>query len=265
MEVTILLAFVAGLLSFLSPCVLPLVPPYLGYLAGTTLDRLAPSDGATAVDRGRVLATAALFVLGFSTVFVSLGATASLVGQLVFQTRIGLFGLLSPPVPLLTVLGWLAGGAIIVMGLHFLGVFRIGFLDREARWQAGGGGGGMGGAFVMGLAFAFGWTPCIGPILAAILAVAAAEETAARGMGLLAIYSAGLGVPFMLAASALGPFLAAAARLRAHMRLIEKAMGVLLVATGLLFLTGAITNVSFWMLENLPNFYRLEERLMRGG
>lgn len=264
MEVTVLLAFVAGVLSFLSPCVLPLVPPYLCYLAGTTLDKIATDEGMLTPTRGRVLMTAALFVLGFSTVFITLGATASVLGQLIFQTRVSLFGLFAPPVPLLTVLGWIAGVAIVAMGLHFLGLFRIALLYREARFQTDGGSSTWG-AFVMGLAFAFGWTPCIGPILAAILAVAATEQTVTRGIGLLAIYSAGLGVPFLLSALAVKPFLAASARFRRHLPMVEKTMGVLLIVTGVLFLTGAITTVSFWMLENVPNLYQLEERLMRGA
>jgi cytochrome c-type biogenesis protein len=264
MEVSVLLAFVAGVLSFLSPCVLPLVPPYLCYLAGTTLDEMAASESTARPARWRVLLTAALFVLGFSTVFITLGATASFLGQLIFQTRVGFFGLVTPSIPLLTVLGWVAGVAIIVMGLHFLGLFRIALLYREARFQTTGGASSWG-AFVMGLAFAFGWTPCIGPILAAILAVAASEQTVTRGIGLLAIYSAGLGVPFLVSALAIGPFLAASKRFRRHLPMVEKAMGVLLIVTGVLFLTGAITTVSFWMLENLPNLYQFEERLMRGG
>ncbi|CAH1658958.1 Cytochrome c-type biogenesis protein CcdA (DsbD analog) [Hyphomicrobiales bacterium] len=228
-------AALAGLLSFLSPCVLPLVPPYLTYLAGTTIDELGTR--ATPKVNRRVIATALLFVLGFSTVFVLLGATASALGQ-VFRQYVH-------------ILGTLAGVAIIIMGLHFLGVFRLAFLYREARVTVRKPAG-LGGAYVMGLAFALGWTPCIGPILAAILAVAGSEDSAGQGALLLAIYSAGLGIPFLIAAFAMPPFIAFLKRMRTRLALIEKAMGALLVLTGIAFLTGSITNMSFWLLETFP-------------
>lgn len=254
-EVTYIAAFLAGALSFLSPCVLPLVPPYLCYLAGTTLDRLAADGGPARDVQRRVVAAAALFVLGFATVFVTLGATASFLSQLIFQARVTFFGLIEPQ-PLLTVLGWAAGVAIILMGLHFLGVFRFALLYRDARFEARAPAG-LWGAYGMGLAFAFGWTPCIGPVLAAILAVAAAGDTVGKGAALLAVYSAGLGVPFMVAAIAVRPFLAASARFRRHLPMVEKTMGALLVATGVLFLTGAVTTASFWLLETFPVLARL--------
>jgi cytochrome c-type biogenesis protein len=233
-------AILAGLLSFLSPCVLPLVPPYLSYLAGATIDELG-KRAEPALNR-RVLATALLFVLGFSTVFVLLGATASALGQIFRQY--------------VNVLGTLAGIAIIAMGLHFLGVFRLAFLYREARVTVSKPAG-LGGAYVMGLAFALGWTPCIGPILAAILAVAGSEDSAGQGALLLAVYSAGLGIPFMAAAFAMPPFIALLKRMRSRLGLVEKAMGVLLVITGIAFLTGAITDVSFWLLETFPALSQL--------
>jgi cytochrome c-type biogenesis protein len=263
MEVGLLVAFAAGVLSFLSPCVLPLVPPYLCYLAGTSLDRLTADSGTEPGVQRRVVMTSLLFVAGFSTVFITLGATASALGQLVMQSRVSLFGL-TDPVPLVTVFGWLAGVAIILMGLHFLGVFRLAALYREARFTTGEGGG-LWGAYVMGLAFAFGWTPCIGPVLAAILAVAASGDTVSRGIVLLSVYSAGLAVPFLAAAFAIRPFLAVAQRFRRHLPTVEKAMGGLLVVTGVLFLTGTITNVSFWLLEHAPNLYDLERRLVGAG
>jgi cytochrome c-type biogenesis protein len=178
-----------------------------------------------------------LFVLGFTTVFVALGASASVIGA-VLRAYSGELAIV-------------AGLAIIVMGLHFLGVTRIAWLMREKR------AGlqkpvGLWGAYVMGLAFAFGWTPCIGPILAAILAVAASETTVARGAGLLAIYSLGLGIPFLIAAFAIEPFAAFLVRFRAHLGLVEKTMGGLLVLTGIAFLTGAVTQASFWLLDAFP-------------
>lgn len=240
LDVSFAAALFGGLISFLSPCVLPLVPPYLSFLAGTTLDELQSGDDWGV--RRRALLTALLFVAGFTTVFVALGATASALGQVIRGY--------------MDVLGTLAGVMIIGMGLHFLGVFRIGLLYREARftvnrtidvW----------GAYVMGLAFAFGWTPCIGPILAAILAVAGSETSVARGAGLLAVYSAGLGIPFVLAAFAMKPFIRLMQRMRTRFSMVEKTMGALLVLTGIGFLTGWITMASFWILETFPALGRL--------
>ncbi|MFO1148519.1 MAG: cytochrome c biogenesis protein CcdA [Alsobacter sp.] len=239
-DVSLPAAGLAGILSFLSPCVLPLVPPYLCFLAGTTIEDLAEEGERKA--RKDVLLAGVLFVAGFSTVFVLLGATASVLGQVIRQY--------------LDVLSLLAGLAIVLMGLHFLGVFRLAFLYREARLRVEKPMG-LWGAYVMGLAFAFGWTPCIGPILAAILAVAGSEDTVSRGALLLAVYSAGLGVPFLLAAVALEPFTAVMKRFRAKMGYVEKAMGALLVVTGIAFLTGSFTQLSFWLLETFPALGRL--------
>lgn len=226
----------AGALSFLSPCVLPLVPPYLVYLTGASVEQMAEA-GATAASRRRVMLAAAAFVLGFSTVFVALGASASVVGGLVRAWS--------------AELAMVAGVVIIVMGLHFLGVMRLGFLMREGRFAVGKPVG-LWGAYVMGLAFAFGWTPCIGPILATILSVAAAEATVAKGAGLLAIYSAGLGIPFLIAAFAVERFSTLFARFRKHLGMVERVMGVLLIVTGIGFLTGAVTSASIWILETFP-------------
>jgi cytochrome c-type biogenesis protein len=216
--------------------VLPLVPPYLVYLAGTSLERFADREPEPRVRRETVLA-ACLFVLGFSTVFVALGASASVIGSLI-RAYSG---------PLATI----AGIAIIIMGLHFLGLTRIAFLYRQKRMEIAKPVG-LWGAYAMGLAFAFGWTPCIGPILAAILAVAAAEQTVAKGAGLLAVYSLGLGIPFVIAAFAIEPFAAFLARFRKHMLRVEQAMGALLVITGIAFLTGSINFMSVWLLETFP-------------
>ena len=235
-DISIFAALIAGLVSFLSPCVLPLVPPYLVYLAGTSLERLADEDSQTG-STGQTVAAAVLFVAGFSTVFVALGASASLIGSLV-RAYSG-------------TLATIAGVAIIIMGLHFLGVFKIATLMREKRATIAKPVG-LWGAYVMGLAFAFGWTPCIGPILAAILAVAATEQTVTRGATLLAIYSLGLGVPFILAAFAIQPFAAFLTRFKKHLLRVEQAMGVLLILTGVAFLTGTITTASYWLLEAFP-------------
>jgi cytochrome c-type biogenesis protein len=235
-DVTILAALIAGLVSFLSPCVLPLVPPYLVYMAGTSLERFADREPEPRVRRETV-AAALLFVLGFTTVFVALGASASVVGSLI--------RVYSGPLAII------AGIIIIVMGLHFLGLTPIALLHRQKRLDVAKPVG-LWGAYVMGLAFAFGWTPCIGPILAAILAVAASEQTVTRGAGLLAVYSLGLGIPFIIAAFAIEPFAAFLARFKNYLHRVEQAMGALLVLTGIAFLTGSINQVSGWLLEVFP-------------
>ena len=235
-DVSIPAALIAGLVSFLSPCVLPLVPPYLVYLTGATIEHVAHDESMKA-SRRAVMAAALMFVLGFSTVFVALGASASLIGGLVRAWS--------------AQLSIIAGIVIIVMGLHFLGLTRIGILMREGRMSMPKPVG-LWGAYVMGLAFAFGWTPCIGPILAAILSVAAAEATVTKGAALLAIYSAGLGIPFLLAAFAVEQFSSLFTRMKRHLRTVEHVMGALMVITGIGFLTGAITNVSIWLLETFP-------------
>lgn len=234
-DVSIPAALIAGIISFLSPCVLPLVPPYLIYLTGAAAERVA--DDPRPASRRVVLLAALLFVLGFSTVFVALGASASLIGGLIRRWS--------------QELSIVAGLAIIVMGLHFLGLTRLTFLMREGR-VAMAKPVGLWGAYAMGLAFAFGWTPCIGPILAAILSVAASEATVAKGAGLLAVYSAGLGVPFLLAALMIERSSGLLARLKRHLAAIERAMGALLILTGLAFLTGAVSTASIWLLETFP-------------
>jgi cytochrome c-type biogenesis protein len=231
-DLTLTGVLLAGLISFLSPCVLPLVPPYLAYMAGTSVSAMRGQGPDL-----RVIVASVLFVLGFSTVFVLLGAGASSLGRV-----LRIYG---------ETLAIVAGLAIIVMGLHFLGVFRIGLLYREARFTVGRTGG-LAGAYLMGLAFAFGWTPCIGPVLGSVMAVAGAQATVAQGMGLLAVYSLGLGIPFLLAAVFMGRFLGVMDRLKPHMGRIEKVMGGLLVLTGVAFLTGGIATASFWLLETFP-------------
>jgi cytochrome c-type biogenesis protein len=257
-DVSIPAALVAGLVSFLSPCVLPLVPPYLIYLTGATIEHVA-NDETVSSSRRAVMSGALMFVLGFSTVFVTLGATASFVGRELQELRIGYlhkvadiqaalgFNVPLPDDPF----AFLAGIVIIVMGLHFLGLTRIGLLMREGRLAIPKPVG-LWGAYVMGLAFAFGWTPCIGPILAAILSVAAAEATVTKGAGLLAIYSAGLGIPFLVAAFMVEQFSSLFSRMKRHLANVERAMGVLMILTGIGFLTGAVSSVSIWLLETFP-------------
>ena len=231
-------AFLAGLLSFLSPCVLPLVPPYLCFLGGVTLDQVAESDQADPAIMRRVFLSALFFVFGFSTIFVMLGATASTLVQLLADY--------------LDILAKIAGFVIAILGLHFLGIFKIPLLYREARFQAGADKAGFIGSYIIGLAFAFGWTPCVGPILAAILFVAGSEESVIYGTSLLGVYSAGLGVPFIVAAIAMRPFLGFMQRFRHQMENVERVIGVLLVMTGILFLTGSFSEIAYWMLELFP-------------
>lgn len=234
-------AFVAGLLSFVSPCVLPLVPPYLAYMGGVSIAALREEDGGPADKRSgmgtraRVLMAAAFFVAGFSTVFVALGATASFIGQ-----AVGAY------------LGYAAGILIAVMGLHFLGVFRIPLLDRTARVGVTNKPAGLIGAYVIGLAFGFGWSPCVGPVLTAILLMAGATESAGEGARLLLIYSLGIGVPFLIAAAFASTFMRLSARLRARLGLIEKIMGAFLVAAGVLIFTGQMPAIAFWLIETFP-------------
>lgn len=238
----------AGAISFLSPCVLPLVPPYLCYMAGVSMDdfrgeRAALAGGGTASAQGArpriaLLSASLAFVLGFSTVFVALGAGASTVGGLLraWQQELAV----------------IAGLLIILMGLNFLGVIRIPLLSREARFQSGGKPASAAAAYLMGLAFAFGWTPCIGPVLGPILTLAGGRETVGEGAALLAVYSLGLGIPFLLAALFSGAFMRFLTRFRVHLGKVEKVMGGLLVIAGILFLTGGIQTASFWLLETFP-------------
>ncbi len=242
LEVSFGAAFLAGLLSFISPCVLPIVPPYLCYLAGVSGEELK-GETSTATTSRQIILAALAFVFGFSIVFVALGATASVIGQSIARYY--------------DVLTYIAGAIIILMGLHFLGVFRIALLFREARFRVDSKPAGLAGAFLMGLAFAFGWTPCVGPVLAAILFVAGSSQTTWHGAGLLAVYALGIGLPFVLAAAFASRFLAFAGRFRRHMGTVEKVMGGLLVLTGALFITGQMSVMAFWLLETFPVFARI--------
>ena len=230
----LLIAVAAGVLSFLSPCVLPIVPPYLAYMGGVSLQDMS----SVAAARRRATLAALFFVMGLSTVFLIMGFTASAFGAFFLQNQV-LFARVS-------------GVVIVVFGLHFLGLFRIPFLDREARLDAGDRGGSAFGAYVLGLAFAFGWTPCIGPQLGAILSLAANEASVTRGTVLLGVYAAGLGIPFLLAAMFITRAMGLMNRLKRHMALIERVMGVLLVLVGLAMISGAFSAFSFWLLETFP-------------
>jgi cytochrome c-type biogenesis protein len=192
----------------------------------------------------RVFRSAVFFVLGLATVFITLGATASALGQALLQYKNEMM---------------VAGGVLILLfGLHFLGVFKIGLLYREARFDAGRVAGGPLGAYAMGLAFGFGWTPCIGPILGAILTWAAQEDTVMQGVKLLAVYSLGLGVPFLVAALFINSFMAFMKRFRRHLGTVEKIMGLMLVAVGLAFVTGGFEQFSYFMIETFPGLAQIE-------
>jgi cytochrome c-type biogenesis protein len=239
LNVSIGAAVLAGIFSFLSPCVLPLVPPYLVYMSGVSLDELMDDKAQKAEPKHyHVMLSALLFVAGFTTVFVLLGATASALGSVLRQN--------------LPLLSQIAGAGIILMGLHFIGLFRFSLFAKEARFQTSKNASSLSGSYLMGLAFAFGWTPCIGPVLAAILSVAGSEDSVARGMALLAFYSLGLGIPFLLAAVSVNRFLSFSKRFRRHIPVMEKSMGLLLVLTGVMFLTGWMQNISYWLLEQFP-------------
>lgn len=227
-------ALLAGIISFLSPCVLPIVPPYLAYIGGISLEEMNSDARA----RARSVIPALFFVLGLSTVFLILGFAASAAGRAFLQYQ--------------SYFNALAGILVMTFGLHFLGVFRIAFLDREARMDVGDRGGSSLGAYVLGLAFAFGWTPCIGPQLGAILSLAASEASVTRGTFLLAVYAAGLGIPFLLVAAFLPRLGGLMAWMKRHMDRIERIMGLLLWTIGLLILTGGFSDFSYWLLEMFP-------------
>ncbi len=227
-QLSIPIAFVAGVVSFLSPCVLPLVPGYVSMLSGASIEQL--KSGADAALLQRILRNSLAFIVGFSTVFVILGASASAVGTFLRLHR--------------TEFNIVAGIVIVVFGLHLTGLIKIPFLYREAKLNTGAPRRGLGGAFVLGFAFAFGWTPCIGPILTAILALAAERETLFQGMFLLAVYSAGLAIPFLLTSLGLGQFLKVYAGFRKHLQAVEIASGVLLIALGVLMAFNKFTMIS---------------------
>ncbi len=231
-------ALMAGLLSFFSPCVLPLIPAYLCFLGGASLDELTAEGGVDREVSRRVFISAFSFVAGFTTVFIMMGATATAISQVVIQH--------------IDTLSTIAGVVIIIFGLHYMGLFRIGFLNFEKRFHIENKPSGVVGSYLLGLAFAFGWTPCVGPILATILMVAAGSDSVLYGTSLLSAYAVGIGVPFLIAALAVKPFMSFMARFRKHMHKVEITIGLLLVATGIAILTGSLADVAQWLLETFP-------------
>ena len=224
-------AFIAGLISFLSPCVLPLVPGYISMMSGASLEEL--KSGSDVNLTLRVWKSSLAFIGGFTVVFVSLGASASWVGQFLLGQR--------------PVFNLVAGVLIIIFGIHLTGLVRIPLLYREARIRSQSSGRGLAGSFLIGLAFAFGWTPCIGPILAAILAIAATRETIYQGMFLLIIYSVGLAIPFLFTSLGISRFLKFYTRFRTHFGAVEVTSGILLIAIGVLIASNRLGMLSGYL------------------
>lgn len=231
-------ALLAGFLSFASPCVLPLIPAYICFIGGTTLEELTADDGIDRALWRRVVIAALAFVFGFSTVFILLGATATAASRFVAEN--------------IDVLSMASGAVIILFGLHYMGALRIPFLNFEKRYHSEKKPAGIFGSYLLGLAFGFGWTPCVGPILATILMVAAGSDDIWRGVALLSVYAAGLGIPFLIAAAAVRPFMTFLARFRKHMRKVELAIGGLLVLTGVAIMVGWLAEAAYWLQELMP-------------
>jgi cytochrome c-type biogenesis protein len=238
-NVTLLAAFAAGFLSFVSPCVLPLIPGYISFVSGVSLEEMR-GEAPPHASRAQVFTTSLAFVLGFSIVFVALGASATAIGRFLLAQ--------------LPLLSKIAGAILIVFGLHTMGVFRLAFLETEKRMQAQKKPAGPLGALLVGLAFAFGWTPCIGPILGGILAIAASKNSISEGVLLLAVYSLGLGIPFLLTSLAINQFFSATKRIRRYYHAIEVTSGVLLVAIGVLIFTGQLTIITRYLQPYLPSY-----------
>lgn len=238
-DVSYIAAFAGGFLSFISPCVLPLIPGYLSFVSGVSMDEFR-SGSATVASKRRLIAASLAFVAGFSLVFIALGASASAIGAFLMNR--------------LPLLGKVAGVLIIVFGLHTMGVFRLRVLDTEKRVQTQRKPAGLIGAMLVGVAFAFGWTPCIGPILGTILVMAGRKETISEGVALLTVYSAGLGIPFLLTSLAMNRFFSASARIRRHYHAIEVASGVLLIAIGVLIFTNQFTIIARYLEPYLPTY-----------
>ena len=238
-DITIPAALIAGLVSFLSPCVLPLVPGYLSYVAGTSLETLRDSGRS----RLQALSYAACFVLGFSAVFIAFGASATALGGLLLSWRYEL--------------GIVAGIVVLLFGLHLAGLLPLHWLEREARFHTEIRGGRVVGAFLLGLAFAFGWTPCIGPVLGVILTMSASTADLQTGTALLAVYSMGLGLPFLLAALFTDVLLERLRQLSRTGRRLQQVAGVLLAVAGMLMITGQLEAMAYWLLETFPVLARI--------
>jgi cytochrome c-type biogenesis protein len=239
-QVTLVAAFIAGFLSFISPCVLPLIPGYVSFVSGVSLEEMRGGGGALSSSRRQVVITSLFFVLGFSLVFIALGATASAVGKFLLTNQ--------------TLFAGIAGTLLIVLGLHTMGIFRIKWLETDTRVQTQKKPAGPLGAILVGVAFAFGWTPCIGPILGGMMTLAASKQTVWEGVRLLAVYSLGLGIPFLLTSIAINQFFVASARIRKYYHAIEVVSGLLLISIGLLIVTGRLSVIVQFLTPYLPTF-----------
>ena len=235
-NITVATALLAGVLSFVSPCVLPLVPAYISFMTGVSVSGMRTQNDAA--HRWLAGLHSLFFVLGFSTIFIALGASATFISRALLQH--------------LQILAQIGGGLIIVFGLHYMGIFRISLLNMEARFNPQKKPPGLLGTYLIGLAFAFGWTPCVGPILAGILAIAGSQESVSQGIALLAVYSAGLGLPFILAGLAINVFFSFFSRIRNYLRQLEMISGGLLVAVGLLIMLGDFNRLSILLLQWFP-------------
>ena len=238
-NITLLAAFAAGFLSFVSPCVLPLIPGYISFVSGVSVEDMR-SDTPAATSRLQIFVTSLAFVVGFSIVFIALGASATAIGKFMFAK--------------LPLLSKIAGVILIIFGLHTMGVFRLAFLETEKRVHAQRKPAGPLGALVVGIAFAFGWTPCIGPILGGILAIAGSKSSVNEGITLLAVYSLGLGIPFLITSLAINQFFGAARKIRRYYHAIELTSGALLIAIGLLIVTGQLTIIVRYLEPYLPTY-----------
>lgn len=238
-EVTLLAAFVAGILSFISPCVLPLIPGYISFISGLTLEEMQGA-GSVSTSRRQVIIASLAFVMGFTVIFVAMGASATALGKFLYNQA--------------PILEKIAGTLLVIFGLHMMGVFRIRLLESDKRIQSNRKPAGPLGAFLVGTAFAFAWTPCIGPILGGILAMASSRESVGEGMQMLAAYSLGLGIPFLLTSIAINQFFAAAATIRRHYRAIEIVSGALLIIVGLLIFFDQFTLIVKYLTPYLPAF-----------
>ena len=238
-NVTLIAAFAAGFLSFVSPCVLPLIPGYISFVSGVSVEEMR-GDAPPATSRLQVFLTSLAFVIGFSLVFIALGASATAIGKFMFAK--------------LPLLSKIAGVILIIFGLHTMGVFRLAFLETEKRVHSQRKPAGPLGAMLVGVAFAFGWTPCIGPILGGILAIAGSKNTVGEGILLLAVYSLGLGIPFLLTSLAINQFFGAAKKIRRYYHGIEIASGALLIVIGVLIITGQLTIIVRYLQPYLPTY-----------
>lgn len=236
-NVSIVTAFVFGLLSFISPCVLPIVPGYLSFISGVSFDEMQNTENRARV-RNRILANSVFFIMGFSLVFIGLGASATFIGQFLHEQ--------------LNLISKIAGVVIIVFGLHMVGIFKIPFLNYEKRFHTEGKRLGLFGALLVGLAFAFGWTPCIGPILAAILAIASQQDTVGKGIVLLTSYSLGLGIPFLVTGLSLSVFFNVFNKFKRYLHTVEVVGGIMLIAVGVLIMTNYLTILSGYLSKWFP-------------